>query len=121
MKYVSKIWRLWPLLLLYGILITLLFSTNPYQSSLLVVIIPFGILFLALFATFNSIMSLLGVSQRITPKKRLLLAAGIAWLPVMLLILRSIDQLTGRDALILVIFILAFLLYATRLQLQSRR
>ncbi len=114
MKQLALVKRFGWLLLAYAILLMVLFTTDPFRSSLLVVVVPFGLLFVALFMTFNSLWSRPSGQQGFSRKKRLLMAAGAAWLPVMLLILRSIDQLTARDSLILGVFVLALLLYISR-------
>ncbi len=114
MKYIVSLKRFGWVISVYLVLLLVLITTDPFHSPLLVVIVPFGLIFLALFMTFNSLMRGWAEHHRLTPKKRLLIAAGAAWLPVMLLILRSIDQLTGRDAFILGIFVLALLVYISR-------
>lgn len=119
MKYVGSLKRFSWLLSVYAILLLVLFTTDPFRSPLLVVIVPFGLIFLALFMTLNRVLSRLG-GQRLSRQKRLFIAAGAAWLPVMLLILRSIDQLTVRDGFILAIFIGALLLYISRTNLAAR-
>lgn len=120
MNYLKRLLRLWPLFGLYVLLLLIVITTNPFNSPLPVVVIPFVLLFIALFATFNHIIKVLKFGKRLSAKKRLLMASLAAWLPVMLLILRSIDQLTGHDAIILAVFIAAFLLYITRIQFQAR-
>jgi len=114
MKYASSFKRYTWLLALYAVLLLVLFTTDPFNSPLLMVMIPFGLIFVCLLATFNILLGHLPIGKRLSPKKRLLIAAGGAWLPVMLLILRSIDQLTARDGFILAIFIIALLLYISR-------
>ncbi len=114
MKYLASLKRFGWLVVVYAVLLLVLFTTDPFHSSLLVVIIPFGLLFLALFISFNRLLGILPGQQRLSRKKRLFIAAGAAWLPVMLLILRSINQLTARDGLILGVFVAALLLYISR-------
>ncbi len=121
MNYMKRLLHLWPLFGLYGLLVIVLSTTDPFDSPLPVIIIPFTLLFLALLKTFSLLLNMIDVRHKLSRKKRLFIAAGAAWLPVMLLILRSVDQLTGRDAFVLAIFILAFLLYISRIQFKTRR
>jgi len=114
MKLALPLKRISWLLALYATLLIVLFSTNPFNAPLLIVMVPFGLIFIALLATINTLLRQLPMAQRWSPKKRFFIAAGSAWLPVMLLILRSIDQLTARDGFILAIFIVALLLYISR-------
>jgi len=120
MKYLASFRRLSWLLVFYLVLLLVLISTDPYRSPLLVVVVPFGLIFIALFMTINSLMKLTPGVQRLSSKKRLFIAAAAAWLPVMLLILRSIDQLTVRDGLIMIIFVLALLVYTSRTNFTRR-
>lgn len=119
MKYTKQIRHfLWPLSL-FILLGLILLTTDPFNSPLPVVIVPFLVLFFALLVTVNTILKLLP-APHFSRQKRLLVSAGVAWLPVMLLILRSIDQLTGRDGIILLIFVAALLLYVSRISFSHR-
>lgn len=105
---------LWLPLLTLGLLLVVLFTTDPFRSSLPIIIVPFALLFLVLITALNSLSQVLGLDRRVSAKKRLIIVGGLAWLPVMLIILRSIDQLTLRDGLIISIFIVALVLYVSR-------
>ncbi len=114
MKHVVSLKKVIWLLAIYAALMIVLFTTNPFNASLLIVMVPFALLFVALLATFNTVIKYLPLTQRLSRRKRLFIAGGAAWLPVMLLILRSIDQLTARDGFIMAVFILALLVYISR-------
>lgn len=114
MKYISSLRRFGWLLISYLLLLVILLATDPFHSPLWVVVVPFVLLFVAVFLTGKALWSAWPGQPRITPRKRLIITAGVAWLPVILLILRSIDQLTVRDGLILAVFIAALLLYISR-------
>lgn len=120
MKYVSQILHLWLLILLYVLLLITLLTVDPFNSPLPLVIVPFVLLFFALSASFLRILRIMPGTRSFSGNKRLFLAAGAAWLPVMLLILRSVDQLGLRDAIILTVFIIALLLYIGRTNLRRR-
>lgn len=113
-KYQISLRRLKWIVISYAALILVVISTDPYHAPLLIVMIPFGLLFVALFLTVNGLIGLLTGRRPWSRQKRLVVAGGLAWLPVMLLVLRSIDQLTLRDGLILFVFILGLLLYLSR-------
>jgi hypothetical protein len=117
MKYAAHLKRLGWLAGSYALLLLLLITTDPFRAPLLIVMIPFVLLFIALFFTINTVLNADILAQRLARQKRLFVAGAAAWLPVMLLILRSINQLTWRDGLILVIFILALLFYVSRTNL----
>ncbi len=121
MKYGAPLKRISWLLLLYAVVLVILITTNPFNAPLLVVMVPFGLIFIALLATFNALLKYLPFGQQWSNKKRLIIAAAAAWLPVMLLILRSIDQLTLRDGFILAVFIIALLLYISRTTFSQSR
>lgn len=120
MKLQTSLKHLKWLIISYAALILVLVSTDPYHAPLLVVMVPFGLLFWALFLTFNNLISFITSRHPWSRQKRLAVAGGLAWLPVMMLILRSIDQLTLRDGLILLVFVAALLLYLSRTNFLKR-
>lgn len=120
MKYITSLKRFSGIIAVYLLLLVILLTTDPFRSPLLVVIVPFGLIFVALFMSFNSVLGRVVSAQKLSPKRRLFISGAAAWLPVMLLILRSIDQLTVRDSLILAVFIGALLLYVSRTNLAAR-
>jgi hypothetical protein len=74
-------------------LILLLFGTNPRNINSVALVAPFVLLFLVLFL----ITSYLLLSKGFTRKASWAIAAFIAMFPTLLLVLRSIGQLTIRD------------------------
>src|SRR5581483_10494811 len=110
MKYLGVWKRFGWLIAIYALLLVVLVTTDPFRSPLLVVIVPFVLIFIALFMTFNLVLRRVPLKHW-SRQKRLMVVVAAAWLPVMLLILRSINQLTLRDGLILTIFVVSLLLY----------
>jgi uncharacterized membrane protein YccC len=108
-----KLRRLGVVIGLYVALVLMLFTTSPSKLPIILLIVPFLLMFLVVFISVRLVL------QRFFPRleraRQLLIAGCLAGLPSFLLILSSINQLTWRDAF-LVIFLVVFLLfYASRI------
>ncbi len=100
------------LLLLYASGLLFLMSTDPAQLPLVLIVVPFLWLFATLFATLWLVLGLLPAFQ---PHKRRLITAGSgSALPVLLLVFRSMHQLTIRDILLSVVLIAVAAFYVSR-------
>ena len=115
-----KVRKLGLILLPYALLAAFLFTTNPQNLPAALLLVPFLLLFWCLFSTIYYGFGLLGLAQVVTPRKRLVLAFCLALLPTILLILQSINQLTGRDTLIFSVFIAVLALYVGRANFKKR-
>jgi hypothetical protein len=98
---------------LYGGLLVFLFSTNPRNLPIGWLLVPFLWLFVALFWTFMRILPRLSSERR--PKRVLLTSVFGAMLPTLALLLDSVNQLTLRDAVLLVGFGMLGFFYASRI------
>lgn len=110
---IKQVQKLSILLLLWVSLPTFLLLTNPETLPLPLLILPFVLLFVALYKTAQAVLSMLfkGLSRR-----RVRLMSGIiALLPTLLLILASIQQLTIRDIAIVVGLIILLTFYMRRI------
>lgn len=101
----------------YGIaslaLPTFLLLTDPTKVPLPILMLPFVWMFLLLF-----IAVYMGLGLTALPRlKKRILAAAVGGLPILLLILQSIGQLTIRDTLITVGLILGVGWYIKRIDL----
>lgn len=86
------------LIVLYAFGPVFLASTNPETTPIVLLVVPFLWVFVVLFTT---IWLLLGHSQMLSKGRRRLLLSGIAAvLPVLILVLNSIHQLTMGDILL---------------------
>lgn len=102
---------------LWLLLAILLIETNPNKSPMIMLVAPFIILFIALFTSLRCSLEYLwpGLARH----KRLIFAAYLSGLPCVLLVLSSINQLTWRDATLLILIVLALLLYSSRIHLTN--
>jgi hypothetical protein len=116
--------RIARLVVLYILTLSFLMVTNPAKLPSVVLILPLLLLFCAIYFTVIEIVMITrGKEQHAdTPTRRpRSIAAIIAGLPVLLLILQSIGQLTFWDVLtVLAIFIIAYV-YALRSSLSLPR
>ncbi len=104
----------------YILLVAFLFITNPSKLPLPLLLIPFALLFLSLFGTIFYFTSVIPNLRVYTRRKRAVLSACLALLPTLLLMLKSLNQLAPRDAIILTIFIVSLALYLTRTTLPTK-
>ena len=86
------------------ILLFILFNTDPQKMPSVVLIVPFVLLFVAIF---SAIIFLLGMHGKLPRPKKARISAACASVPVVLLVLQSLGQLTPKDMLVI------FLLFAT--------
>lgn len=93
-----------------GSLLVVLFATDPSHVSSVGLIIPFVLLFIFLASLFLLYFERTDFSK----SQQLRLSALAAGLPCMFLVLRSVDQLTARDVVILVGFFCLSCFYVTR-------
>lgn len=124
MKYRVKYVRyLFILALLYGGFFSFLFFTNPKNLSIILLIVPFLLLFLGLFFTFILFIKIFtrkNNNPRL-PKKYFIIAALLAAIPACLLLLDSVDQLTLKDGLLFVTFGVFVLFYINRVSFKKSR
>jgi hypothetical protein len=108
------------LLLPYGLLILMLWTTNPERLAAVWLLVPFVLLFWGLWVTAYHGLHALGLKGQKRFNRRLVLSFCLALLPTLLLVLQSINQLTVRDALLLVIFMVMLMLYLSRTNFSRR-
>lgn len=88
-------------------------TVNPDKLSLLYILIPFIMIFGLLFASVNIF---LGNFFNISNANRRLISFVVSVIPVFLLIVQSISQLTVRDVLISVAVALIIIWYSLKIQ-----
>lgn len=98
-------------------LIVFLTVTNPATLPSFLLIIPFALLFTAIYAVSYAAMRSLGL-RRLRGLRLSLVGAG---LPVSLLLLQSIGQLTLRDVLTILVFFMLAYFYISRLAATSQK
>jgi uncharacterized membrane protein YhaH (DUF805 family) len=113
LKYIRKLAVVIIIFILGLILFT---ATNPQSAPAALLIVPFIFLYVVFLFLFNAVLrrnirSLRDNNRR----KRLAIAGTIAALPVIILALQSIGQLTTRDVVTLVILIVVLGFYVTRI------
>ena len=103
---------------LYVVFFAFLFTTDPNKLAIGWLLVPFALLFAAIFL---SILYIQGRKRQVTGRyspKRVITAAIVAAIPTFLLLLDSINQLTLRDALIFAVFSIVTLFYIRRLSFE---
>lgn len=101
-------------IILYLIGFSILLTTNPQNLPLVVLIIPFVILFLALFFTFKIFMKVFASNTDKLNKKRSTQAAIMAGFPVICLLLLSIGEFSLRVFVTLLLLFLVLWFYGNR-------
>lgn len=104
--------KLLGLVVLYLAGIVFLMSTNPTQLPLPLIMVPFLWLFVTLFATMWVLFGAVGPFR--ARRRRLVMAGSIATLPVLLLVFKSIHQLTARDVILAVALVGVATFYVSR-------
>jgi len=104
------------------VFLLIILSTNPQSSPVVVLIIPFILLYILFFSIVSGLLRKnIRTLQDKHSRARRSLAAVIAALPVILLALQSIGQLTIRDAVTLLIMAVVLGFYVTRISLLKNR
>lgn len=96
----------------FSLLVTIFLLTNPEKVSLAVLLVPFLLIGFIVYQTTNLLLDFRGTGQRQAVKK--LVAISLAFAVVALLLLASLGQLTIRDSLLVVGFVVLFLFYVAR-------
>lgn len=91
-------------------LLLLFFFFDPNKIPSFVLILPFILIFAILFIGISVIFEKRGVG----PKKRVKIAALCASLPILVLVLQSIGQLTARDVLTMALLFVLSYFYISR-------
>lgn len=97
------------------ILLLLLLTTDPQKIPSIVLVVPFVLLFIALASGLTFVLGLFGMSLR--TRLRFGLLAGAV--PIVLLVLQSLGQLTLRDVLVISAFFVVAYFYMSRLGMRS--
>jgi len=106
--------------LLYIAFFGFLFVTDPNKLPIGWLLVPFVLLFSAIFSTLIYVQRRKSDKQTGVPAKRYAIAAILAAIPTFLLLLDSINQLTLGDALIFCVFAVVALFYVRKLSFASR-
>lgn len=94
-------------------LLVFLFATNPKNLSIGWLILPFIWLFICIFLVSLFVLDLFGVGS----KKRLTIATLTGLVPSVALLLNSVNQLTLRDGLLVLIIGLIAIFYSSKLEI----
>ena len=104
---------------LYVGLIVFLMAVNPKDAPIALLLVPLVWLFICLFLTWSYIFDKFQQYKLIRKRKKTL-AILLALLPVLMILLKSIDQLGMRDSLLIVIFVICAVFYATRVRFNNK-
>lgn len=100
---------------LYFAFFVFLFATDPNKLPIGWLLLPFVLLFGAIFLTILYVQRLKRQKPSNSSTKGFATAAILAAIPTFLLLLDSINQLTLRDALIFIVFAIVALFYVRRM------
>jgi hypothetical protein len=92
------------------ILLLLLFTTDPQKLPSAVLVIPFMLLFVVIASGVPAVLRVYGLAGQRLAK----IGATVAVMPVLLLVLQSLGQLTVRDALAMFVLFSVAYFYMTR-------
>lgn len=102
-------------LIAYVLLVGFLFLVNPNNVSTIFLVIPFSLLFVANYLLASSLLeNLLAKRQWTSFIHRRAIALFIAAFPILLLILKSIGQLTLRDMSVMLVIVVLGCFYVVR-------
>jgi hypothetical protein len=93
-----------------AVLATIFMSTDPSRVPSFILIIPFLLLFAALFLFSTTMLQWQGMGKA----RSMRLSALFAGIPILLLVLQSIGQLTVRDVLTIAVLLFVSYFYVTR-------
>lgn len=91
-----------------------LLTTNPDQLALPLLLVPFLLVFLTLYVLVRVIFRVAGFYDSLSIYKRRILLGMAATLPVLLLLLQSLHQLTTRDIALVVALGIGLTFYLLR-------
>lgn len=102
-------------ILVLGYLLALIFftSVSPEGLPLIYILVPFFIVFILLYATVNMI---LATFFDISRYQKRLISLVLSIMPVLLLIIQSITQLTIRDIILCLAITVIIIWYSSRAQ-----
>jgi hypothetical protein len=101
--------------LMYGILLLFFVFTSPRDLPQIFLIVPIGLIFICLSLTFYLLIRLYAASRQ--SNKIYVYAITPSFLICLILTLKSIDQLSGRDILLVFVFIIVSSVYLSRMRI----
>jgi len=93
-----------------ALLLALLFGTDPNRIPSFMLVLPFLLLFICLLVAATLLLEKWGLGRR----KSLQIAALCSSIPLLLIVLQSIGQLTVRDVLVLSVLFAVSYFYLSR-------
>lgn len=103
---------------MYGALFLFIANTDPHDLSAWLLVLPVILLFGCLFMTLYWLPYVWRADSGI---RRIAVAGIIAGTPCIVLLLRSMGQLTGKDVLLMVVFGAVTYVYADRIKFSRKR
>ncbi len=109
---IGKFKKLIILVLVWVSLLLWLSLTDPRKLPIVLLMVPFVLLFAAIFLTVSLVIS--RFIPKVSSVKRRTVASSVAGLPCFLLVLSSVNQLTWRDVALIAFLSIFLLFYASR-------
>ena len=104
--------RLIILLGIYLVVLVFFISVNPEKLPLILLLLPFLLIFLVMYL---SLIFVLDTFFKIKSQPKRLIAFSVSIMPVLLLIIQSITQLTLRDVLLSISIVVIVVWYTIKL------
>ncbi|MDQ5886122.1 MAG: hypothetical protein QG628_519 [Patescibacteria group bacterium] len=105
---------------MYGVLGTFLIFSNPRSLPVYALIAPILWLFFCMtFSVFIALNRLHGSSSR-SDKRNIIYASSFSGLICTVVLLRSVNQLNGRDLLLIMVFLIIATFYTSKLRISRK-
>ncbi len=101
--------------------ILILFTTNPKEVPIILLMLVPLMSFTSLTLILYQLLGFLAIGKTNARAQRMTLALVCAGTPILLLVLKSIDQLSGRDIILFAILVTLLAFYLGRLRLSTRK
>lgn len=105
---------------MYGVLFVFLLFTDPRELPVYVLIAPILWLFMCMTFTILLILSRMQLSKVDQGSRNFVYAMSFSGLVCTVILLRSVNQLNGRDLLLVVVFLVIASFYATKLRISRK-
>lgn len=89
-----------------------LMTTDPNKLPIILLMVPFMLLFAALWLSVDIVLR--RFFPRLSRAKKTIIATSVSGVPTFMLILSSVDQLTWRDAVLIMCLVVFVLFYSSR-------
>lgn len=105
---------------MYSVLVVFLLFTDPRSLPVYILVVPIVWLFACISLTMFVLLSKMYKTGDAHDRKNLIYAMAFSGLICTILLLRSVNQLNGRDLLLVIVFLVLATFYASKLRISSK-